>query len=444
MANSYLQRSGANSGASGTTATVSMWVRKLDESAGDGGFFQFWSSGSNFCSAYANPVLKMRNFISGGYSQGDITCNRKLRDNGSWYHLQCVWDTTNSTAGDRMRIYINGVRETSFSSSTNPSSSYAFGPLESGTFYLNRYNANTTTGSQNYSHVHYCDGYAYEPTVFGETDSTTGQWEIITSPSCSYGSNGFFILKDGNSTTDQSGNNKTFSITGTLTNTEDNPSNVFATLNPLVPIGANFSNGNLTHSTTSGSYKSALTTLGVSSGKWYCEVKYTTDTGYTGIGVANFEKGNINSITYLGDSTNSVSFFAGAQTLYYNAGNPSWTGASCVNGDIIGIALDIDNGFIYWHKNGTYMNSGVPTSGATGTGGYAISNIANSDGSGTYAFGVSTAATAGTRTLTCNFGNGYFATTAISSEGTNASGIGKFEYDVPAGYAGLSTKGLNL
>ena len=129
MANSYLQRSSANSSASGTTATVSLWVRKHDESAGDGAFFQFWNSGSNFCSGYANPTLKMRTFIAGGYSQGDITCNRKLRDNGAWYHLQCVWDTTNSTAGDRMRIYINGVRETSFSSSSNPSSSYAFGPL---------------------------------------------------------------------------------------------------------------------------------------------------------------------------------------------------------------------------------------------------------------------------------------------------------------------------
>ena len=114
MANGYLYRSGANSGASGTTATVSMWVRKHDESAGDGGFFQFWSSGSNFCSAYANPTLKMRNYIAGGYSQGDITCNRLLRDHGAWYHLQCVWDTTNSTAGDRMRIYINGVEKLLF------------------------------------------------------------------------------------------------------------------------------------------------------------------------------------------------------------------------------------------------------------------------------------------------------------------------------------------
>jgi hypothetical protein len=242
--------------------------------------------------------------------------------------------------------------------------------------------------------------------------------------------------------TDSSGNSNTFTVNGTITQTEDTPSNNFATLNPLIPIGANFSNGNLTHSTTSGGYKSSLTTLGVSSGKWYCEVKYTTATGYTGIGVANFEKGNINSIGYLGDGTNSVSFFAGSQTLYYNGGNPSWTGASCANGDIIGIALDLDNGFIYWHKNGTYMNSGDPTSGATGTGGYALSNIENSAGSGTYAFGVSTASTGGTRTLTCNFGNGYFGTTAVASSNSDSAGLGLFEYSVPSGYYALCTKNI--
>ena len=105
--------------------------------------------------------------------------------------------------------------------------------------------------------------------------------------------------------------------------------------------------------------------------------------------------------------------------------------------------MDLDNGFIYWSKNGTFLNSGVPTSAGTGTGGYAISNIANSSGGNTYAMGVSLANTGGGRSISANFGNGYFGTTAISSEGTNASGVGKFEYDVPAGYTALSTKGLN-
>ena len=436
MANSYLQRSSANSSASGTTATVSLWVRKHDESAGDGGFFQFWSSGSNFCSAYANPTLKMRNYIAGGYSQGDITCNRLLRDHGAWYHLQCVWDTTNSTAGDRMRIYINGVRETSFSSSSNPSSSYAFGPLESGTFYLNRYNANTTTGSQSYSHVHYCDGYAYEPTVFGEFDTNgTGEWKIKTSPTCNYGSNGFFILKDGSSTTDQSGNSKTFTTSGTLTNTEDCPSNVFATWNALdnYYASATLTNGNTKVATNSSAYSATLTSLGASSGKYYAEFKLIDKgSGYCQIGIKGKQP-----------TSTSDGVGAGSDGLAYRKdgykvlnGSSSTYGTSYDNNDIIGIAMDLDNNRLFFSKNGTFQDSGDPTS-STG----AITIPTSS--SGFYFMGISDEHNNGTNTWEANFGNGYFGTTAISSEGTNASGIGKFEYDVPTGYTALSTKGLN-
>jgi hypothetical protein len=84
------------------------------------------------------------------------------------------------------------------------------------------------------SHIHFIDGTAYDATAFGEYDAN-GVWKIKTSPSVTYGTNGFFILKDGNSVTDQSPNSNNFTVAGgTLTNTEDNPSNVFATMNPLV------------------------------------------------------------------------------------------------------------------------------------------------------------------------------------------------------------------
>ena len=96
------------------------------------------------------------------------------------------------------------------------------------------------------SHVHFCDGSALAPTVFGSTDSTTGEWKINTSPSFTYGTNGFTILKDGNTITDQSANSNNFTLSsGTLTKTEDCPSNVFATLNPLTSSNVTYSNGNL-------------------------------------------------------------------------------------------------------------------------------------------------------------------------------------------------------
>ena len=106
------------------------------------------------------------------------------------------------------------------------------------------------------------------------------------------------------------------------------------------------------------------------------------------------------------------------------------------------VAIDCDNNYVYFGKNGTWQNSGDPTSGSSGTGGVAIT-AATSTELRNYFFGCSDNANNGGSTFQFNFGNGCFGTTAISSEGTNASGIGKFEYDVPTGYTALCTKGLN-
>ena len=88
-----------------------------------------------------------------------------------------------------------------------------------------------------YEPYSFCRWYSLDASAFGETDATTGEWKIKTSPKFTYGNNGFFILKDGNSVTDQSGNSNNFTVGGgTLTKTEDYPSNVFATWNPLAKL----------------------------------------------------------------------------------------------------------------------------------------------------------------------------------------------------------------
>jgi hypothetical protein len=101
--------------------------------------------------------------------------------------------------------------------------------------------------------------------------------------------------------------------------------------------------------------------------------------------------------------------------------------------------MDLDNNKLYFSKNGTWQNSGDPTSGATGTGAINIPTATT----GYYHFAMGDQHDAESGTYSINFGNGYFGTTAVSSAGTNASGIGIFEYDVPTGYTALSTKGLN-
>ena len=375
----------------------------------------------------------------------EIKTNRLFRDISAWYHIVAAVDTTQGTASDRIRLYVNGEQQTSFRQADYPAQNDNMQFNGADPHYINGRNSSGSVDSiadMSYSHVHFCDGTALAPTVFGETDATTGEWKIKTDPSFTLGTNGFTILKDGNTITDQSTNSNNFSLGGgTLTKTEDSPSNVFATMNPLSTISTlTYASGN-TQITGVNSYvwKTVFSTLGMnygSSGKYYYEIKVATLDLQTGIGVwgeplpqtvtSNFFP-NHHPFGFVYKEDGSVS--DDSQTFY--------TGSSYTSGDIIQCALDIDNSKIYFGKGGVWQNSGDPTSGATGTGAVPLED----NGGGAYFFfGTSY----GTDVIQANFGNGYFGTTAVSSAGTNASGNGIFEYDVPTGYTALSTKGLNL
>jgi hypothetical protein len=291
------------------------------------------------------------------------------------------------------------------------------------------------------SHIHFIDGTAYDASAFGETDATTGEWKIKTSPSVTYGNNGFWILKDGNSVTDASPNTNNLTVSGgTLTKTEDCPSNVFATLNPLFKQDHAFSNGNLGYTSSASDWDSAPSTLGASSGKFYCEMKVTaTASGTTRsvIGICDARDGNLVAESEFGLTSSTAGDNVGytTGTVHKNNSDAGGTFASYTTNDIIGMYADLDNGKVYFAKNGVLQNSGVPTSGSTGTGAISITT------GQTYLLGVTAYGGGASQS---NFGNGYFGTTAVSSAGTNASGNGIFEYDCPNGYTALSTKGLNL
>ena len=293
------------------------------------------------------------------------------------------------------------------------------------------------------SHVHFIDDApydTYQASTFGETDSTTGEWKIKTNSGIAtnnYGSQGFFVLKDGNSGTDQSGKGNNLSTSGTITKTEDCPSNVFATLNPLSNTGVTLTQGNLTgaYSTNDANIRS---TLSVSTGKWYWETKFTAGSGAV-VGVCNED------VTQATNRAGSAGFYGiqNASTTYAYYRQNGSTGETSgypnpVQGNIVNVALDLDNSKMYIGINGVYKNQAGTTSDiANGTNPF-FSGIASS-----VWFPILEYRGGGT-TTDSNFGNGYFGTTAISSEGTNASGIGKFEYDVPTGFTALCTKGLNL
>jgi hypothetical protein len=369
-----------------------------------------------------------------------IKTTRVFRDTSAFYHIQYAIDTNQATASNRLKIYVNGVQETVFTNSSYPA--------EDLQMYYNLSGENQKIGSDtdnsNYfdgsmSHINYIDGTAYDASAFGETDTTTGEWKAKTSPSVTYGNNGFFIFKDGNGITDQSGEGNDFTLGGgTLTDLKDNPDNVFATFNPLLDVNATptFSNGNNTFVGT-GSTNFAGSSIAVSSGKWYVEFKTTTVNGsYPIVGVIDAQSTKRRDGTFFvgadidGNNPSGFACFSSGEIYHNNSSSFGNLSTTYTSGDIIGMALNMDSATktLAFYKNGnlqTTINLDEPPSGA-------------------YIFATGAHSSTASAKAEVNFGNGYFGTTAVSSAGTNASDNGIFEYDVPTGYTALSTKGLNL
>jgi hypothetical protein len=437
MANSYLSRT-IGTPTNAKKGTISLWVKRGNLT--DGRLVNSWggSSVQFFTLLQSNATI----FI-GDYDDPynfELKTNRVFRDTSAWYHFVFSFDTTQGTASDRVKFYVNGIQETSFSTETYPSQNLDLNFGNSGDSFRIGVRDAEEYFDGSMSHVHFIDGTAYAPTSFGQSDSN-GVWIPKPSPSVTYGTNGFFLKMDnsGNMGLDSSGNSNNFTTSGTITQAKDTPSNVFATLNPLnrhaQPIL--YKNGNTVAYDTSSNFNTAFSTLGMSSGKYYFEAKTSTNNGFVGICQTDKTYPAQTAGVYLGHGNlgnASWGYYADNGNYFHNGSGTSY-GNSWTNTDVIGCALDLDNNKLYFSKNGTWQNSGVPTSGSTGTG--AISITASS-----YFFGV-TKDTESSEMQT-NFGNGYFGTTAVTSAGTNASGNGIFEYDVPTGYTALSTKGLDL
>ena len=425
--------------------TISTWVKRTDpvgqgwiltvDSYPGGNMFQFQLDTGSY--------LGVQQY-HGSSAQVSVTTHNLLRDPAAWYHLVLRVDTTQSTAADRVRIYINGT-EASYNNTTYPSQNFEFQVNHVTKQSINSREDNSSGKSLYFSHYHLCDGYSYAPTEFGETDATTGEWKIKTDPSVSYGTNGFFIFKNGmnlsgSTVQDQSGQSNNLTLVGSSVETKDNPDNNFATLNSLGHASASFTliEGNLYSGGADNNWRSIFGTLGAIAGKYYYEVKII-GTANEHIGIASADQiakcsdsaGKFTDSTY---GTEGYAYTNGGQKS--NNGTDTNWGNSYTTNDIIGVALDLDNSKIYFSKNGTFQESGDPTSGSTGTGA-AYTLVANKF------YLPAMASYGGASNMAFNFGNGYFRTTAVSSAGTNASGHGVFEYDVPTGYTALCTKGLN-
>tara|TARA_R100001129_G_C5320355_1_gene247483 strand:- start:1708 stop:3084 length:1377 start_codon:yes stop_codon:yes gene_type:complete len=437
--------------------TISVWVKRANGISG--------GNGSIFCSGTASTDTGKFRFVIDSSNRVKVeggatnfrTSEAVLTDQFGWYHLVCAVDSTDPTADNRVRVWLNGEQITTWTTN-NTMSQDLNGPVnESGKTHFINIEADGSSGNFKgyFAHFHLVDGTAYPPTTFGETDSTTGIWKPKADPSgISYGTNGVFLKfeNSGNMGLDSSGqtNNYTIASAGTLPQTTDTPSNNFAVLNPYNRRNTNnaptYAHGNLflDNQDQDGQGNNWCSTIGgLTKGKWYCEITpHVNGSATTGmkIGVVATSSDARNGSFQAGDRTGVQYYYVADGNKRYSSETTSGAttesyGATYTTDDIIGIFLDLDNGTLKFSKNGTIQNSGTA----------AFTDLLTNMNYAGYMFGggVGTAGQyAQNQIKGANFGNPRLS---ISSSQADANGYGNFEYtpnDGSYNYYALCTKNL--
>jgi hypothetical protein len=419
------------------TWTYSTWVKKVK--FGSSSFDYAYMFAAQYTSIHFlnNGILRVALYDDASTVYADPS--QVFRDGSAWYNIIVTLDTTQGTAADRVKIWINGVRVTSFSNSTYT------GMSQNKEFTMGKASANYQVGyffaggGSNYgfngymAETHYVNGTALDETSFGEYDSDSGIW-IPKKYTGSHGTKGFYLKFDDSSNLGKDSASSgigDFSLTNitAIDQATDTPTNNFATLNPLIyDINSGddesyvMTNGATTIAASKNAYAQNYATIGLniaSGGKWYFEWTATsTANGSSSEGLCG-----IAFDTQWDAGSNSTAVY-NAGYAYYAAGFGSGDGyaANVVNGFLI----DLDNNKIKWYKNGT-LHITMPDDGGGSTmqtSGYAFPYIAPY-GSG----------------YTINVNLGGFTAQTISSANTDPNGYGSFEYPTQDGYA-ICTKNL--
>ena len=437
----YLSRSPGASNRN--TWTWSGWVKRSKLGSNED-LFSAYGDANNYTDIRffgTNDNIQFRN-LSGGNFLGRKYTNAQYRDVSAWMHIVAVWDTTNGTAADRQRLYVNGERLTSFLTTGNPGSGQDSEINDTSTTQVGAKNgADLFNGYM--AEVVFVDGTALAPTSFGEFDEDSNIWKPIDVSGLTFGTNGFYLDFEDSAALgdDVSGNGNDFTVNNlaAIDQTTDTCTNNFATANSVGSqrIGGGsirptaYSEGNLRVLLGSSEYYTrATSTIAVSTGKWYWETKMISncDSGSDPtIGIIGTD-GNQNAQT--GTSPNSsMQYRYTGQKGYNDVGNASY-GATWTNGDIIGIALDLTSATktITFYKNNA--SQGVAFSGNGTSDGF---NPASQYWSPFWVAGGST-----NGTMDINFGNPTFTGT----DQADGNSRGSFEYAPPSGF--LSLCSLNL
>ena len=436
------------------THTYSFWTKIGQEADGtnsSGGCF-FLSTNDTGANAgdylHLNGSLQLR-YWSNESSAETFKTNRLFRDHAAWYHIVLVNDRDTDSSNDAVRVYINGERETNFAVDNIAGRKGQDTMVNASSFLwqIQRFTSLNVYGDCYMAEIHFVDGYAYGPEYFGKF-SDDNIWIPIEYTE-SHGTNGFHI--DGRDASDigddESGNGNDFTATNLATHDilTDTPTNNFCTINPIYADASNINsltltNGMLEVAGTSGNFDHLGFTFGLpKSGKWYFE--YTIGGLYDGFGfVIVGEEGSISG----GNGIGQVSASQGGAIQYQGwIQGASYTvnfGATFTAGHIHQVAIDVDNGKLYYGIQNTYYAADAGTDGNPSAG----TNHLDTFDFSTNDISLLTMVSTGTaQNQHWNFGqNGTFNGTKTAQGNSDANGHGDFFYAVPTNYLSLCTKNL--
>ena len=425
------------------TWTYSTWVKKTElfgaGSVGGTLFGAYLSSNDRARIEQYGDELGLHGKIS-GTTAVNVRTTRILRDTSAWYHCMVVLDTTQATETDRVKIYVNGVQETSMVSTTYPPQNYQFAINNAVNHFVGQKGDGTDYFCGYMAETYFIDGQALTPTSFGEFDEDSNIWKPKefsgTYPSAD--TNHFYLNFDDSSNLgkDSSGNGKnmTSNNIAAADQATDSPTNNFATYNALLTYN---SNGKLIEGATkfyngSGGADTSLSTMAVANGKWYAEFKTPSNVagGNAMFGVAA-NSGDSMAGRFLGQDAWSVGLLTDGNYRINNSAT-SYLGSTWNNTEILSVALDMDNKKVYFAKNGTWGNSGNP---ANGTNGIALPSAYED-----YEWFIGVSLVNYTDTFYASYGG--YTIISISTAATDENGYGTFEYAPPTGYYALCTKNL--
>ena len=471
--NTYLSRTPSSAG-NQKKWTFSCWIKRseLGGSSFGAGEMRIFGANTNASHIYIQGGETLTwDMSDGSGTDASLVTNRFLRDHINWFHLVCALDTDESTADNRMRMYINGVEETAFNTRSNPSQGFSTNRMNGNNLHTlgRRTSAQGSDGMKfdgYMAEINFIDGQQYDPSYFGYTDSLTGIWRPKRYEGA-YGQNGFHLdFSDNTSTTtiahDKSGNGNHWTPNDFVTGDAllDTPTNNFATLVMMgtgFASGAGFNEGNrkvTTGSTGGGRYldRNAISSYTFNKGKWYAEIR--PDSGnyankFIGVGpwqIMLNPEGNNNKYCYiyLGDG-NRYLRTAGSESIA-TYGGPS--GGS--NGDIIGIFIDMDASTprVYFSENGQWGNGSGAWNQANPSayielGDQFFTEDIDRNLVGYGGFSICSASGSLSQVMIANFGqDSTFAGTTTAGGFKDSTGIGDFKYAVPSGALALCSKNL--